>query len=117
MDKAEKALAKKLKAIYYGSSKSRDFSREEELIIERWLVHKLLNEDVFVDTTSMNADHKEYLYGQGYPFTFLGDEKINKNWYFQFRDSNGVKIVRDIFTVIAFLISLILAASKIISSG
>lgn len=106
MDRAEKKLAKKLLAVYKGSSKRDGFTREEELILERWRVHKILNEDAFVDVTSVGADHKEYLYGQGYPFTLLGDEAIKKNWYFQFRDSNGVKIVRDIFTVVAFFASL-----------
>lgn len=106
MDKAEKTLAKKLLAIYKGSSKFDGFTREEELILERWRVHKILNEGAFVDVTAGNADHKEYLYGQGYPFTSVGDEEIKKNWYFQFRDSNGVKIIRDIFTVIAFFASL-----------
>ena len=76
------------------------------MILERWRVHKILNEDAFVDVTSMNSDHKEYLYGQGYPFTSFGDEEIKKSRYFQFRDSNSVKIVRDIFTVIAFFASL-----------
>ena len=84
MNKAEKALAKKLKAIYYGSSKSQDFSREEELIIERWLVHKLLNEDVFVDNTSLNADHKEYLYGQGYPLHLLVMKKSKRIGIYNF---------------------------------
>ena len=106
MNKAEKALAKKILAVYKGSSKSGNFTREEELILERWRVHKMLNEDTFVDVTAMNSDHKEYLYGQGYPFTSLGDEEMKKSWYFQFRDSNGVKIIRDIFTVIAFFASL-----------
>lgn len=106
MDKAEKALAKKLLNMYKGISKLEGFTREEELILERWRVHKIINEDAFVDVTAGNSNHKEYLYGQGYPFTFLGDEEIKKNWYFQFRDSNGVKIIRDIFTVIAFLASL-----------
>jgi hypothetical protein len=106
MDKAEKALAKKLLAMYGGSSKSTGFTRGEELILERWRVHKLLNENAFMDATTMGSDHKEFLYGQGYPFTFLGDEEIKKSWYFHFRDSNSVKIVRDIFTVIAFFASL-----------
>lgn len=107
MDKAEKALAKKLLAVYKGTLKFNNFTREEELIIERWRVHKILNEDAFVDVTAVNADHKEYLYRQGYPFTSIGDEEIKKNWYFQFRDSNGVKIIRDIFTIISFFSSLI----------
>jgi hypothetical protein len=106
MDKAEKTLAKKLLNTYQGLSNSGSFTREEELILERWRVHKIINEDAFVDVTAMSSDHKEYLYGQGYPFTSLGDEEIKKNWYLQFRDSNGVKIIRDIFTVIAFFASL-----------
>jgi hypothetical protein len=106
MDKAEKILAKKLLNMYKGSSESVIFTRDEELILERWRVHKIINEDAFIDATAINSDHKEYLYGQGYPFTSLGDEEIKKNWYFQFRDSNGVKIIRDIFTVIAFFASL-----------
>jgi hypothetical protein len=106
MDKAEKALAKKLLNMYKGLSKPGGFTREEDLILERWRVHKIINKDAFLDMTTMSSDHKEYLYGQGYPFTSLGDEEIKKNWYFQFRDSNGVKIIRDIFTVIAFFASL-----------
>jgi hypothetical protein len=114
MNKAEKQLAKKVLA-YFSSSPKTDagFTREENIILERWRVHKIINEDAFQNMTSMSADHKEYIQTLNYPFTAFGDEEIRKDWYLRFRNSKGIIIVRDILTVIAFLVSLYLAIAKI----
>jgi hypothetical protein len=113
MNKAEKTLAKKVLAYYNSPPKNYSFTREENNIIERWRVHKIINEDAFVDATSMSSNHKEYLQTRNFPFTSFGSEEIKKNWYLHFRDNIGIIIIRDIFTVIAFLISLYLGISKI----
>ena len=115
MDRAEKMLTKKLKAWYKDPSKSGErFSREEELILERWRVHNIIDMDAFRDITAGSSDHKKYLYVQGYPFTSFGDEEIKKSWYLHFRDSKGIIIIRDVFTVIAFVASLYAVISGII---
>ncbi len=115
MNKEEKKLAKKLLAFFNSPPKNDPgFTREENIILERWRVHKILNEDAFHDMTSINSDHKEYLRGVGYPFTAFGDEEIKKDWYLQFRNSKGIIIIRDLLTVIAFLISLYIAISQLI---
>ncbi len=115
MNKAEKQLAKKVLATFNSLPKSNaGFTREENIILERWRVHKIINEDAFIDVTSHGSDCKEYLQKLNYPFTPFGDEEIKKDWYLQFRNSRGVVILRDILTVIAFLVSLYLAISKII---
>ena len=114
MNKAEKILAKKVLAFYSSPSKvNHNFTREESLILERWRVHRIINEDAFIDVTSMSSGYKEYLQSQNYPFTSFGDEEIKKDWYLQFRDSKGVIIIRDTLTVIAFLVSLYIAISNI----
>jgi hypothetical protein len=105
MNKAEKKFAQKISANFRSSANS-SFTTEENMILERWRAYKIINEDAFIDITSMGSGHKEYLQGMNYPFTSFGDEEIKKDWYLQFRDSNGVKIIRDIFTVIAFFASL-----------
>ena len=108
MNKKEKALSDKLLGMYNGSVKSEStLTREDLLIIERWLVIGILNRDAFTDVTSHDANHRQYIYTKEYPFTSLGNDEIKKSWYFHFRDSNGIKIVRDIFTVIAFFTSLV----------
>jgi hypothetical protein len=116
MNKAEKMLAKKLKALYEDSSKSGErFSRDEELILERWRVLSIINLDAFCDITAGSSDHKKYLFVQGYPFTSFGDDEIKKSWYLHFRDSKGIIIIRDLFTVIAFFASLYAVISGIIN--
>ncbi len=107
MDKKEKVLANKLINIHKNPAETKkDFSQEEQLIIDRWFVQGIINTDAFEDMTSISADSKQYYYSIGYPFTSKGEEEYKKNRYFQFRDSNSVKIVRDVFTVIAFFASL-----------
>ncbi len=114
MTKAEKELAKKVKAFLNSPSKANSgFTSEENIILERWRVHKIINENAFLDVTSHASEHKEYIQTINYPFTSLGDEEIKKDWYLQFRNSKGIVIVRDILTVIAFLVSLYLAIAKI----
>jgi hypothetical protein len=114
MNKDEKELAKKILAYYYSQSKiASDFTREENMILERWRVHKIINDDAFKDLTGFGDNHKIYAQGQSYPFTPFGDDEIKKNWYLSFRDSKGVIIIRDILTVVAFLVSLYLAIKEI----
>ena len=88
MKKAEKKLVKKL-------LKTDDpvFTQEENIILERWMAHKIVNEEAFVDMTAGSSNHKEYLRGIGYPFTSHGEEEINKNWYMQFRSSKGIVVI------------------------
>lgn len=113
MNKEEKKLAKKVLAFFNSTAKPDGaFTREENIILERWRVHRITNENAFVETTSMNSDYKEYLQVLDYPFTSFGDEEIKKDWYLQFRDSKCIIIIRDILTVIAFLVSLYVAITK-----
>jgi hypothetical protein len=113
MNKSEKKLAKKILATFQSGPKNdAGFTRDENMIIERWRTHKIINEDAFVDMTSGNSDHKEFLQILEYPFTYFGDQEIKKNWYLHFRESKGITITRDVLTVIAFLVSLFLAISK-----
>ena len=115
MNKAEKKLAKKVLAFYNSQSKTEvDFTREENIILERWRAHKIINQEAFLDMTPVNSDHLQYIQTQNYPFTSLGDEEIKKDWYLHFRNSKGVIILRDILTVVAFLVSLYLAISNIL---
>lgn len=115
MNKNEKKLAKKIIAFFNASSKKDgDFTREENLILEHWRSLGILNEDAFFDMTSINSEHKQYLQGRDYPFTLLGDDEVKKNWYLHFRDSKGIIIVRDVFTIISFLVSLYVTISKFI---
>jgi len=115
MNKAEKKLVKKVLAYFNSPSiGAPSFTREENLILERWRVHKIINQDAFSDVTSHSSNHKEYIQSLGYPFTSFGDEEIKKDWYLQFRNSKGIIIVRDLLTVIAFLISLYIAISQLI---
>ncbi len=114
MNKEEKALATKVLAFYNSPSK-RDggFNLEENIILERWRVQGLINEDAFFDVTTMASTHKEYLQSRNYPFTSLGEREKSKDWYLNFRDSRGITILRDLLTLIAFLVSLYLAVSEV----
>ena len=110
MNKKEKRLAKKLIAFYNSPiNNSQKFSNEENIILERWRVIRIINEDAFGNITSHSSNHKEYLQNRNYPFTSHGDDEVKKNWYLKFRNSNPVIVVRDILTVFAFLVSLYLA--------
>ena len=113
MNKKEKALTKKLLDSYQ-LGKGISFNDEENIILERWRVQGIINEDAFIDFTGINSTHKEYIQGMPYPFTRLGEEERKKNWYLNFRDGKGIIIVRDILTVIAFLVSLYLAISQVL---
>lgn len=113
MNKAEKTLAQKVKTNFDSPSKATGFTRDEDLIIERWRTLKILNEDTFVDATGMGDDHKTYLQTLGYPFTNFGEQEITKSGYMHFRESKGITILRDTLTVIAFLVSLYLAITKL----
>ena len=114
MNSKEKKLAKKIMNFYLSNDKSRiNYTAEEQIIISRWMAHKIINKDAFTDLTSGSANHKEYIQKLEYPFTFFGEEEINKDEYLKFRNSKIVIVVRDILTVIAFLLSLYLTYSKI----
>lgn len=116
MNKTEKMLAKKVLSTFNSQSKNLPgFSREENLILERWKSLKIINEEAFVDVTSHGSDCKEYLQILGYPFTPFGEEEIKKDWYLQTRASKGIAILRDALTAIAFLVSLYLAISDILA--
>jgi hypothetical protein len=112
MDQAEKALAKKVKAFYKSPKSDAGFTRDENLILERWKALNMLNEGVFLDITTLNSDHKEYIQSIGYPFKEFGEQEIKKDWYMHFRESKGITILRDAFTVIAFFVSLYLTVAK-----
>ena len=114
MDKAEKKLAKKLLDFYQSSNKKIDgFSREENIILERWRALKMLNEDAFHNMTSHGSDVKEFVTGLGFPFTLLGYKEYKKNWYIQFREGELVTVIRDVLTVVAFSLSLYLALVEV----
>jgi hypothetical protein len=114
MNNTEKKFARRVLAIFYGVSKDTpEFTREENLILERWRSHKIITEDAFFDVTSGSSKHKEYIQSAlNYPFTALGDKEINEDWYLQFRNSRNIILIRDTLTFIAFSISLYLAISK-----
>jgi hypothetical protein len=115
MNKAEKKLVKIVMKRYKSpSNTTEDFNRDEFLILERWRAHKIINEDAFLDATSLGDDHKVYLQTLNYPFTAFGDQEIKKNWYLHFRESKTVIVFRDLFTIVAFVASLILSILKII---
>jgi hypothetical protein len=114
MNKAEKTLANKVLAFYNSPSKNSSFTREENNILERWRAHNIINEDAFSDATPLSSKHKEYRQTRNFPFTSSGSEEIKKNWYLHFRETTGIIIVRDIFTIIAFLISVCLGISEFI---
>jgi hypothetical protein len=113
MNKAEKILVKKVKAYFNSPKGDAGFTRDENIILERWRALNITNEDAFLDVTSMNSDHKEYLQTRNYPFKHFGEQEITKSWYMHFRESKGITILRDLLTVIAFLVSLYLAISKL----
>jgi hypothetical protein len=104
MDKAEKALLEKLK-----KETEPSFTREENIILQRWDAHGFLNPKAFHDSTSVISDHKEYDRGRGHPFTALGDAELNKHWYLKFREGKTVTVLRDLATVFAFGMSVWLA--------
>jgi hypothetical protein len=80
MDKAEKALVQKVKARFYSPIDGGiDFTRDENLILERWMVHKILNEKAFVDASAPQDEYKMYFQVPGYPFTHFGEQEINKS--------------------------------------
>jgi len=112
MNKAEKALVIKVKNNFISPKTAASFMREENMILEKWRTLGIINEDAFIDCTTMNSGHKEYLQNLNFPFTNIGEQEINKNWYMHFRESKGITILRDVLTVIAFLVSLYLAISK-----
>jgi hypothetical protein len=115
MNKDEKKLAEKVLAFYNSQSKAGSgFTHDENIILERWRAHRIINEEAFEDLTPMNAGYKEYYQKLEYPFTAFGDEERKKDWYLHFRNSKGISIVRDILTVIAFLLSLYLTISNLI---
>jgi len=114
MNKIETRLAKKT-LDSHKLGKGIGFSGEENVLLERWRVQGIINEDAFMDVTSHSPPRKEYIQGIKYPFTRLGEQERNKNWYLSFRDSRGIIIVRDMLTVIAFLISLYLAICQVFS--
>jgi len=116
MNKAEKQLVDKVLAFHKSPSKTGySFTDEESLILERWRVHKIVNENAFIDVTSMSSDHREYIQDKThYPFTAFGDEEIKQHGYLKFRNSKGIIIVRDVLTVIAFLLSLYIAIANIL---
>ena len=111
MNKEEKKLAKKILAGYNGKDNS-SFTPDENKLIAALIVHGKLNKDAFFDVTSTSSRHREYLLGVDYPFTALGEEERNKSWYFEFRNSKTVIIIRDILNLAAFSISLYLAITK-----
>jgi preprotein translocase subunit Sec61beta len=113
MNKAEKTLAQKVKAYINSPNTDAGFTRDENLILERWRTLKIINEDAFTDVTSLQDDHKEYLQVPGYPFTHFGEQEITKSGYMHFRESKGITILRDALTVIAFFVSLWLAIAKL----
>lgn len=113
MNKAEKTLVQKVKANFNSPKADAGFTRDENIILERWRTLNIINEDAFLDCTAGNSDHKEYLQNRNYPFTYFGEQEITKSWYIHFRESKGITILRDVLTVIAFLVSLYLAISKL----
>ena len=115
MKTAEKALVKKVKGYYKSPKSNASFTREENMLLERWRATKVINEAAFIDVTTMKSDHKEFLQGLDYPFSDLGEKEISKGWYMRFRDKQGIIFLRDFMTVIAFLASLYLGILKILS--
>jgi predicted nucleotide-binding protein len=80
MNKAEKALAQKVMARFNSPTDGGvDFTRDENLILERWSVVGIINKDAFVDASSLQDENKVYLQVPGYPFTLFGEQEINKN--------------------------------------
>jgi len=113
MNKAEKALAKKVKAFYESPKIDAGFTRDENIILERWRAYKIIDEKAFIDMTAGNDDYKSYVQTLNYPFTSFGDQTIKKNWYFRFRESTPITIIRDILLVISFAATLLIALTKI----
>ena len=91
MNKAEKTLADKVLAFYNSPSKNNhNFTREDNIILERWRALKIINEDAFIDATSFSSKQKEYLQSLNYPFTPFGEEERKRDWNLDFRDSKGI---------------------------
>jgi hypothetical protein len=96
MNKEEKALAKKiLDAFYSSTAHQNSFTREENIILERWRVLKIINEDAFPETTHLKSDQKTFRQRDSYPFTEKGDEDRKKHWYLKFRNNIWIMIIRD----------------------
>jgi hypothetical protein len=115
MNKAEKALAKKVMKRFNSLSKTgADFTRDENLILERWRTLKIINEDTFKDVTSGQDHQKQYLQVPGYPFTHFGEQEQTKSGYMHFRESKWMTILRDAFVGFSFLVSLYVTISKVI---
>jgi ABC-type multidrug transport system fused ATPase/permease subunit len=114
MNKSDKEFAQKILSTFFTQSRQiENFSDYESLTLERWRTHRIINEEAFHDVTSFASKHKEFIQiSLIYPFTSYGDQEIKKNWYMDFRESKVVTIIRDILTVIAFFVSLILAILK-----
>lgn len=113
MNREEKKLAEKVLSNFNSEAQAYpDFTREEHIIIERWRVHKIINEDAFINITSITDNHKRFLQTANYPFTSSGDKEIKRHWYLEFRNDKYIIIIRDILTAIAFFVSLYLALSK-----
>jgi hypothetical protein len=117
MTKEEKRFMKKLLETYRFTDKNvRAFTREENMIIERWLVHGLLNPAAFANVTAHGDNYRNFIPNLGhYPFTTLGDEERSKSWYLEFRNRPIVILLRDGFTVFAFIVTLMLTLAELFS--
>ncbi len=113
MNKAEKALVKKVKANFNSSKPEAGFTSDENFILERWRTLKIINEKAFVDVPATQNNHRAFFQVTGYPFTDTGEQEIKKSGYMHFRESVGITLLRDALTVIAFILSSWLAIVKI----
>ncbi|MGA2505099.1 MAG: hypothetical protein ABSG01_13495 [Anaerolineales bacterium] len=114
MNKAEKALAKKVMARFNSPSQTgADFTRDENLILERWRTLKIINEETFADVSAGQDEYKQYLQVTGYPFTNFGEQEQTKSGYMHFRESKWITILRDAFVGFSFLVSLYVTISKV----
>ena len=117
MNKEEKKLYKKIESIYRSvHNTEKSFTRDENLIIDRWISNGILHKDAFSDTTAFNDSHKLYIQKLGYPFTTFGEAEYKKDWYLQFRSSKGAVVIRDLFVAFSFLASLYLTITKILEN-
>jgi len=80
MNKEEKALVQKVMARFNSPTDSGvDFTHDENLILERWRVQGIINQGAFVDASTLQDKNKVYLQVPGYPFTYFGEQEINKS--------------------------------------
>ena len=92
MDKEEKKLYKKIESIYYSvPNTEKNFTRDDNLIIDRWISGGILNKDVFADNTAYSDTHKLYTQKLGYPFTPLGESE------YKLRTVNIFDYLRSVF--------------------